>query len=166
MSSGLWHERDVGLDGSSRTGKERRVSEEDRVREARLTRVAHAAGFGSVSVFISVQPHGSQPERSHVYSGFGGKWEPDVFVASWLTDPEAEATVLHELAHIELGHDDDPTYQEAEVADRAAMTDRYRGPWELEADALAAAMTVSIGSDMTDLDASLAWLFDDVNRFG
>ena len=135
-------------------------------REDRLTRVARAAGFDGSSVSILEQPVGSQPEGSHTYSGFGGKFDQvDVFVASYLDDPQAEATTLHELAHVELGHDDDPEYQAAELRDRLASVDRDRGPWEIEADALAAAMAEDIAGELAGLDRSLAWLSGDAARY-
>jgi IrrE N-terminal-like domain len=135
-------------------------------KEARLTRVARAAGYERTSVFISEQPTNSQPEGSHRYSGFGGRWDVDVFVASWLGDAQAEGTVLHELAHVELGHDDIPAFEAAEAADRMAGVDRARGPWEIEADALAAAVAEDIADELTDFEASLMWLVEDADRFG
>lgn len=135
-------------------------------REDRLTRVARAAGYDSSEVSIVEQSTGSQPEGSHQFIGFGWKFdEVHIFVASYLDDSEAEATTLHELAHVELGHDDDPEYRAAELRDREAGVNRDRGPWEVEADALAAAMAEEITDDLTDIDRSLACLAEDAARY-
>jgi hypothetical protein len=68
------------------------------------------------------------------------------------------------LAHEELGHNDDPGYLDALAKDQAAGIDHHRGPWEIEADSLAAAYVEHIREDMTDADASLVCLETDAAR--
>lgn len=132
-------------------------------REERLTRVARAWSSDS-SVFLSDDASGVE-EGSHAYTGFGSTPTVDMFVARRLADPDAEATVLHELAHVELGHDDDPEYAAALARDKAARTDHHRGKWEIEADALAAAMVDDQPGLLTDPDQSIEYLVEDALRY-
>ena len=76
-----------------------------------------------------------------------------------LPEPEAEAAAFHELAHIYLGHDANPRLT---LIPRGA---RERGPWELEADALAAAMVEDGDQRVTDLAASLDYLAADAAQY-
>ena len=76
-----------------------------------------------------------------------------------LSDPDAEATALHELAHVYLDHDLDP------VLPTIPRGSKARGPWELEADALAAAMVDDGALHMTDATASLDNLFKHVDQY-
>jgi hypothetical protein len=82
-------------------------------REERLSNFVAAAGFAETSVFINDLPDGVGPEGTHSSTSMGSTTTVDVFVASWLSDPDAEATALHELAHVEMGHDEDPGYAAA-----------------------------------------------------
>lgn len=52
----------------------------------------------------------------------------------------AEQTVLHEAGHLLLCHGESSEYQEALKLDAEARTDHHRGPWEVEADAMAVAL--------------------------
>ncbi len=135
------------------------MHERDWKREDRLTKVVRAAGFEHSSVFLEGFPRGHEGEN----------WTTgrvtDAFVAEWLSDPEAEATALHELCHEELGHNEDPAYASARALDEAAGTDHHRGPWEIEADNLAAAYIEHISHRVTDADASIRCLEDDADRF-
>ena len=137
------------------------ASDFDWEREERLTSLLRAAGFERSEVFVIERLPEDGLEGDHWFGG------PDLFVsvASWLTDPEAEATALHEQAHVELGHDDDPGYPAALMTDQAAGIDHHRGPWEVEADALAAALVETVADRMTDARRSLEFLAEDVARF-
>jgi hypothetical protein len=90
-------------------------------REERLTAVVRAAGFERSTVFVSEQPPKERPEGYHWLSGP----DVDIFVASWLIDPDAEATALHEQAHVELDHDDDAVSMAA-TGSRSIPTRRPR----------------------------------------
>lgn len=133
-------------------------------REAKLTAIVVASGYDGTNVFVSEQPTGVGSEGWHAFGGFSGR-DLDVFVASWLSDPEAEATTFHEIAHVELDHYSDPAYEEALAADRIAGTEHYRARWEIDADALAAALVESVADRLTDPAGSLAYLAEDVDRF-
>jgi hypothetical protein len=135
------------------------MSDRDWEREERLTRVVRAAGFERSSVFLADFPTGHEGEN------WTTSRVTDAFVASWLSDPDAEATALHELAHEELGHNDDRGYLDALAKDQAAGVDHHRGPWEIEADNLAAAYVEHIRDQMTDADASLGCLETDAARY-
>lgn len=80
-------------------------------------------------------------------------------------DPDAEATVPHELAHVQLDHDNDPDYVSAETRDRMDGTDRERGPWEIDADALAAAMAEALSGELTSRAETLGFLAEDAARY-
>lgn len=86
-------------------------------------------------------------------------------ISSNLDDPDAEATVPHELAHVQLDHDNDPDYVSAETRDRMDGTDRERGPWEIDADALAAAMAEALSGELTSRAETLGFLAEDAARY-
>lgn len=58
--------------------------------------------------------------------------------------PAAEQTVLHECAHLLLGHSDSDAYAQALSRDARDLTDLHRGPWEIAADAAAVALAESL----------------------
>jgi hypothetical protein len=82
-----------------------------------------------------------------------------------MSDPEAEATILHELAHVELEHDQDRAHPEARARDEAARMNGDRGAWEVEADGLGAAMADDLRGVLTDAEASIAFLVEDADRY-
>jgi hypothetical protein len=147
------------------------VTTPDDERETKMTVVVAAAGFDRASVFLA--DFDVDKDGEHWPTGFGGGPSSvvylDVFVARRLSDPDAEATALHELAHVALGHDESPEYAAALEADRLAGIDHHRGPWEIEADSLAAALIEGLveagGGGLTGPDASLIFLADDVDRY-
>jgi len=119
------------------------------VREDRLTHVVQAITDDSrPNVHVAPEMHPGVEGEHYSFS---------LHVLERLSDPDAEATALHELAHIYLDHDDDPALAAIPRGTTA------RGPWELAADALAAAF-VEHAADlgvMTDPSASLDYLFRD-----
>lgn len=128
-------------------------------RVEKLNEVVRAAGFEQSSVFLMDAPvgfDGMNPVTNLV---------PDAHVARRLADPEAEATALHELSHVDLGHNEDHGYEVALALDTAAGVDHHRAPWEVDADSLAAAYVESIADLVTDAQASLAALSEDVDRY-
>lgn len=110
------------------------------LREGRLTEVVQTVA-DDTRPNVHLAPE-MEPGVEGEHYGWG------LHVLERLSDPDAEATALHELAHIYLCHDDDPAL-------KATPRGPERAPWELEADALAAAMVEGRASVMTDAAASL-----------
>ena len=133
--------------------------EPDWRREQRLDAIASAAGYPEASVWLDDLPRGY--EGRHDFCG----QSVSILLARWLTDDQAAATVLHELAHVELRHDEDDAYAAALDRDQAAGTDTDRGPWEIEADALAAALVISLPADLIDQELALDFLTEDCKRY-
>lgn len=89
-----------------------------------------------------------------------------IFVNGSLSVAAAEATGLHELAHIFLDHPDSDAYREAWHRDANEGTDKHRAPWEDAANALATALAESHAADLhSPLEEILEVLSGDTARF-
>jgi hypothetical protein len=87
---------------------------------------------------VSVSVEGGLQVEGYAVIRLDGGWH--IGISSALSPGDAEATVLHELGHLLLGHVGAESYTDNLREDAARMTDIHRGPQEIEADAIGAAL--------------------------
>jgi hypothetical protein len=133
------------------------MDEEERL--VRINRLIEATGWVHSFALFEDLPIGCDGRTDWVSR------DPYATIARHLSSPAAEATALHEAAQRTLGHEDDIEYAAAMAAYRAAGEQNRRGPWEKDADALAAACVEDLADQMTDSDASIAELVRDASLY-
>jgi hypothetical protein len=131
----------------------------EQARLERLNRLIHAAGFDASFAVLEDLPDGEDGWTGWVIR------HPYACIARRLTEPAAEAKLLHEVAHWTLGHEFDYAYRAAASTDMGEAGLHAMGPWEIEADALAVALVDDLRLLVADPAASLEALFDDAARF-
>ena len=125
----------------------------------RLNRLIHASGFEAS--FATLEDLLEGPDA---WTGWVDR-EPYACVARRLPDATAEARVLHEVAHWTLGHEFDFAYRAAVDADASSDGGNARGPWEIAANALAAALVDDLNDMLSDPSRSIEVLTTDTARF-
>ena len=133
------------------------MDEEGRL--VRINRLIEATGWVHSFTLFEDLPIGCEGRTDWVSR------DPNATIARHPSSPAAEATALHEAAHWTIGHEDDIEYAAAMAADRAAGEQNRRGPWEKDADALAAAYVEDLADQMTDSDASIAEIVRDASLY-
>jgi hypothetical protein len=134
----------------------------DMAEEAKIVRINEliaAAGYPNSFVQFEDFPLGTDGKTDWI-----GR-DPYARVARRLSDPEAEATALHEVAHWQLGHEDDPAYVEAIAKDAAARTDVHRAPWERAANSRGRELIRELADRMSDPEASIRSLIADDSHY-